>query len=61
MAAVEDGLTTQKLRQRITELEAQLAKVTAERDSLRKQLLDDWAEERSIQRVFEEDFGSNSD
>lgn len=49
----------QKLRQRICELEEQLAKVTAERDALRRQLIDDWAEDRSISRKFEEDFGSS--
>lgn len=47
----------QKLKQRIAELEEQLSKVTAERDSLRRQLIEDWAEDRSIRRVFDEDFG----
>jgi uncharacterized coiled-coil protein SlyX len=50
----------QRLKQRIAELEAKLSKVTAERDELRKQLIEDWAEDRSISRKFEEDFGGGS-
>jgi SMC interacting uncharacterized protein involved in chromosome segregation len=61
-AAAQRGLMAegpiQKLKHRIVELEAELAKVKAERDSLRRQLLDDWAEDRSISRKFEEDFGT---
>jgi DnaJ-domain-containing protein 1 len=50
----------QKLKRRIKELEAQLAKVTAERDALRRQVVEDWAEDRSISRKFEEDFGDGN-
>lgn len=49
----------QKLKARIAELEAELAKVKAERDDLRRRLVDDWAEDRSISRKFEEDFGDS--
>ncbi|NIT77315.1 MAG: hypothetical protein GWN58_22950 [Anaerolineae bacterium] len=51
----------QKLKARIAELEAELAKVKAERDDLRRRLIDDWAEDRSISRKFEEDFGGTAD
>jgi len=49
----------QKLRRRIEELEAELAKVKAERDDLRRQVVEGWAEDKSISRKFEEDFGSS--